>query len=361
MKRALKLAERGRGYTSPNPMVGAVVVADGDIVGEGYHEKHGAAHAEVKALDAAGDKAAGATLYVTLEPCAHQGKTGPCTHRIFDSGISRVVIGMRDPNPLVDGKGIKYLKSKGISVTEDVLAGECAELNQGYIKVITTGIPFISLKIAQTLDGRIATSTGHSKWITSDEARTLAHKIRARYDAILVGIGTILTDDPSLTVRRVKGVSPRRVILDSKCRTPLDAGVLNDDMTENTILITTDAASREKISRVEDKGVTVVTLAPDDRGWVPQKALFEALGELGLTSILVEGGSAVHTECLKNGFADKVYLFLAPKILGSGIDAIGDLKIRNINSALNLTDITLTRVGPDLLLSGTLRREYSSE
>jgi len=352
MKRVLALAERGCGYVSPNPMVGAIVVKDGKIVGEGYHQKFGEAHAEVNALRKAGDNSIGATLYVNLEPCSHHGKTGPCTVSIFEAGISRVVIGMKDPNPQVSGKGISYLRSKGISVTESILKDKCIELNEGFIKYITTGKPLITLKIAQTLDGRIATSSGHSKWITTEQSRLMAHKIRAANDAILVGIGTVLMDDPRLTVHLIKGVSPKRVILDSKLRVPLDAGILSEELPGRTIIITTKAEKKEKISRIEEKGGQVILLEPDSRGWVPQEKLWNKLGEIGITTVVVEGGSTVFTECIKNGFADRFYYFIAPKILGSGIDAVGDLNIRNINTAINLVDINIKKLGTDFIISG---------
>lgn len=354
MKRALALAEKGRGNVSPNPMVGAVIVKDGEIVGEGYHEEFGQAHAEVNALEQAGDAAIGATMYVTLEPCSHTGKTGPCTERIYEAGISRVVVGMVDPNPKVDGAGISFLRSKGIKVTVPVLEDKAEELNPGYLKHIRTGKPYITLKFAQTLDGRIATSTGHSKWITSEESRSVAHKLRAQHDGVMVGIGTVLMDDPHLTVRLSKGNSSARIILDSKLRVPLDANVLADDAPKRTIIVTTNTASKEKIGRIVERGSTVLVLDSDERGWVPQELLWQKVGELGLTSVLVEGGSTVQTECLRTGNADRLVVFVAPKILGSGVDAIGDLGLRNINSALQLENVKHRRVGPDFMITGDL-------
>lgn len=357
MKRALALAEKGRGLTSPNPVVGAVVVKDNKIVGEGYHEKFGAAHAEINAMDQAGDDSLGATLYVTLEPCIHAGKTGPCAERIFEAGISRVVVGMTDPNPVVNGKGIAFLKSKGITVKEGILEDKCRELNVGYLKHIVTGHPFITLKIAQTLDGRIATSTGHSKWITSEESRTVSHRLRTKHDALLVGIGTILMDDPHLTARLVKGPSPKRIILDSQLRVPLDANVFSEDNPNKAIVVTTNNSSKEKITRIVERGSTVLVLDADERGWVPQDLLWKKLGELGITSVLVEGGSTVHTECLKSHNADQLILFFAPKLLGSGIDSIGELGIRNMNSALELYDTTIKRLNTDFIITGRLKQE----
>ena len=356
MKRALTLAEKGRGHVSPNPMVGAVAVKDGKIVGEGYHAAFSHAHAEVNALDQAGDNALGATLYVTLEPCNHTGKTGPCTERIYEAGISRVVIATRDPNPLVNGSGINFLRSKGITVTEGVLEQNSRELNRGYIKHILTGKPYILLKLAQTLDGRIATSTGHSKWVTGEDSRTSSHKLRSQFDAILVGIGTVLADDPQLTVRNARGFSPKRIVLDSQLRIPLDANVLADDSPNKTIIVTTNQASKEKVARIVERGSIVLVLDADERGWAPQSVLWQKLGELGITSIMVEGGSTVHTETLKHGNADEIVIFFAPKLLGSGVDAIGDLGIRNINSAIELQDLKVKRLNKDFMISALFKK-----
>ncbi len=350
MKKALKLSAKGRGYVHPNPMVGAVIVKNGEIIGEGYHEKFGQAHAEINAIADAGDDAAGSTLYVTLEPCVHHGKTPPCVEAVLQTGIARVVVGMVDPNPQVMGKGINYMRTKGIEVTANVLENECKELNFGYIKFITTGKPFLTLKVAQTLDGRIATSTGHSKWVTSRSSRHAAHQIRARHNAIMIGIGTLLTDDPLLTVRYANGISPIRIILDSKLRVPLDAKLLiSDELAPKTIFICTEQASKEKITRIEEKGATVEILPHDEKGWVTWEALLEYLKTLGITSVLIEGGNTVQTSCMRSGHADRIVVFIAPKILGSGIDAIGDLGIRNINSAIQLVNVKIRRIKEDLL------------
>jgi diaminohydroxyphosphoribosylaminopyrimidine deaminase / 5-amino-6-(5-phosphoribosylamino)uracil reductase len=354
MRRALHLAAKGRRQTSPNPMVGAVVVKDGRVLAEGYHEKYGQPHAEVNALRQAGDAAHGATLYVTLEPCNHQGKTPPCVDAILDSGVVQVVIGMKDPNPLVNGKGIYRLQSRGIKVTVGVLENHCRNLNEVYIHYITTGKPLVTLKMAQTLDGRIATSTGHSKWISSEDSRVIAHRLRGRHDAVLVGIGTLLADDPQLSVRHVRGPAPHRIIMDSRLRVPLDAHVLSDDTPYLTIIATTAAASREKISRIQERGATVLVLPVEERGWVNPDCLWKKLAEMKITSVLVEGGSTVHTEFLKRKNADRMVLFIAPKILGSGIDAIGDLGIRNINSALSLSEVRMRNFGGDVMIAGKI-------
>jgi diaminohydroxyphosphoribosylaminopyrimidine deaminase / 5-amino-6-(5-phosphoribosylamino)uracil reductase len=354
MAKAIRLAQKGKGHVSPNPLVGAVIVKDDCILGKGFHQKFGAAHAEVNALKEAGDDAAGATLYINLEPCSHHGKTGPCVEQIWEAGICRVVVGMKDPNPLVNGSGINYLRSRGIPVSIDVLNIDCVELNEGYIKYHSDKRPLITLKMGQTIDGRIATSTGHSRWITSEEARTMAHRLRAQNDAILTGIGTIIMDDPNLTVRHVTGVSPKRLILDSKLRIPLDAKVISDDTISNTIVITTELASKDKVSRIEEKGAKVLVREADERGWVTQADLWTTLGEIGLTSVLVEGGSTVHTECIKTGFVDYLTIFIAPKIMGTGIDAIGDLNIRNVNNAISVSDIDVKKIGPDVMLRGRI-------
>jgi diaminohydroxyphosphoribosylaminopyrimidine deaminase / 5-amino-6-(5-phosphoribosylamino)uracil reductase len=356
LKRALNLAARGRGKVSPNPMVGAIVVKEGKIIGEGYHKLFGGPHAEINALNAAGDAAAGGTIYLNFEPCVHHGKTPPCTEAIFKAGIARVVIGMRDPNPLVNGQGVTYLRSKGIKVVEDVLYDKCVELNAGFIKFITTGKPLVTLKIAQTLDGRIATSTGHSKWITAEQSRTMAHRLRAQHDAIFVGIGTILNDDPQLTVRYAKGLSPRRFILDSLLKIPLDAKVLSKELSADTTILTTEQASREKITRIEEKGAFVTVLGANEKGWIDLKELWAHVADLGITSVFIEGGSTVQTACLKGGYVDKIFVFVAPKLLGSGIDAIGDLGIRNINSALLLENVQFKRLEEDLMITADIKK-----
>ena len=355
MSQALQLAGKGRGMVSPNPMVGAVIVKAGEVVGEGWHQKFGGPHAEINALDGAGENAEGATLYVTLEPCAHQGKTGPCVEQIFAAGIAEVVVAMQDPNPVVNGKGVQRLRSLGIRVRTGLLEAEAADLNAGYIKYMRSGRPLITLKMAQTLDGRIATSSGHSKWITSKESRVEAHRIRAQHDALLIGINTVLTDDPQLTVRMVDAVSPHRIVLDSQLRIPLDAQILGDEMPYLTTVITTSRASKEKISRIQEKGATVLVLPEDQHGWVESAGLWRKLAELGLTSVLIEGGNTLATASLKTKVVDRIVSFIAPKILGSGVDAIGDLGIRNINNAVQLERVAYKILPVDILVQGWVK------
>lgn len=359
IRRSLKLAEKGRGFTSPNPMVGAIVVKNGEIVGEGYHKRYGDFHAEVNALEDAGDLAIGATLYVNLEPCVHHGKTPPCVERIYEAGIQKVIVGVKDPNPLVGGKGLEYLAKKGISIEHGYLEDQCQLLNAGYLKHVVSGIPFITLKIAQTLDGRIATSTGHSRWITSERSQIEAHKLRAQHDAILVGVGTVIADDPQLNVRHVKcAKNPCKIILDSHLRVPLDSLLLAEESSK-TVIVATENASTEKITRIEEKGAKVIVLPAEADGWISQKILWPKLGELGITSVLVEGGSIVLTLLLKSGFADQFVVFLAPKIIGSGVDAIGDLEIRNMNDAIELQNVKIRKLDSDLIITGSFKNNNS--
>lgn len=353
MRRAIALAEKGRGFTSPNPVVGAVIVKNGAIIGKGYHRKFGQAHAEVNALDQAGVAARGATLYVTLEPCSFYGKTPPCVDRILASGVQRVVVGMVDPNPLVNGKGIAMLRAQGVEVTGNVLEAEAWELNPGYIKHITSGVPFITVKIAQTLDGQIATCSGHSRWITTEAARIEAHRIRAANDAILIGVGTVLTDDPQLTVRHVKGRTPRRLVLDSELKIPLDSKLLSDELTEQTIIVTTAASSTDKVKRVQDKGAEVLITEADRNGQVDIHKLMPKLGAKGITSVLVEGGNRVFTSIFKSRIVDRLICFIAPKITGLGIAAVGDLGIRNINAAIGIKNIRIKRFEDDVMITGS--------
>ncbi|MCL6635390.1 MAG: bifunctional diaminohydroxyphosphoribosylaminopyrimidine deaminase/5-amino-6-(5-phosphoribosylamino)uracil reductase RibD, partial [Peptococcaceae bacterium] len=316
MRMALELAGRARGRTSPNPMVGAVVVKDGKVVGSGYHLRAGTPHAEVHALNEAGEKARGATLYVTLEPCCHYGRTGPCSEAVIGAGIARVVVAMTDPNPKVAGGGIKRLREAGIEVTLGVLEEEARELNEVFIKYITTGRPFVVAKAAMSLDGKIATRSGRSKWITGPEARAYGHQLRDWYDAIMVGIGTVLADDPSLTARLPggKGRDPVRVILDSRARIPLNAGVLTRRSGAPTIIAATAAAPQAKLAALRRAGARVLVVNDGPR--VDLAGLMKLLAEQEITSVLIEGGSGVHGSALAAGIVDKVAWFIAPRIIG---------------------------------------------
>lgn len=346
MKLALRLARRGLGSTHPNPMVGALVVEGGKVLGSGWHRRPGEPHAEVIALNEAGDSARGATMYVTLEPCAHYGRTPPCVERILEAGISRLVCATVDPNPLVDGRGIARLKEAGVEVEVGVSEEEARELNRAYFKYVTTGRPFVTLKWAQTLDGRIATRSGDSRWITGEGARRYAHRLRAEADAVVVGVGTVLSDDPQLTVRLARGRNPLKVVLDSRLRTPPTAKVLSGG---KVVLATTELASSESRKALEEAGARVWVL-PEREGRVDIEALLVKLAGEGKISVLVEGGREVLTSFLRRGTCDRIVVLLAPKLLGEGTDALGDLGIERISDALSLRILRMRRFGGDICL-----------
>ncbi|MGB9630123.1 MAG: bifunctional diaminohydroxyphosphoribosylaminopyrimidine deaminase/5-amino-6-(5-phosphoribosylamino)uracil reductase RibD, partial [Thermodesulfobacteriota bacterium] len=288
MRRALRLAEKGRGRTSPNPMVGAVLVKMGRVIGEAYHQKAGEPHAEILALKQAGENARGATLYLNLEPCTHYGRTPPCAPSVILSGVRRVVIGMEDPNPLVRGRGVESLKNAGIEVTLGILEKDSQRLNEAFTKYIQTKEPFVILKVASTLDGKIATRSGDSKWISGELSRRWVHRLRNQVDGVVVGIGTILKDDPLLTSRIRGGRDPYRIILDSRLRIPEEARVLKENPAK-TILAITELASDEKLARLEGRGVRILRFDSEEER-VPLRPLLTRLGEMGMMSILVEGG-----------------------------------------------------------------------
>jgi diaminohydroxyphosphoribosylaminopyrimidine deaminase/5-amino-6-(5-phosphoribosylamino)uracil reductase len=350
MRRALALARRGLGSTSPNPMVGAVIVRDGKVIAEGYHHAVGRDHAEVDALKHATEEVAGATIYVTLEPCSHYGRTPPCADALIANRLGRVVIGMEDPDRHVRGRGIAKLKAAGIPVTMGVLEDECRALNETFVKHRTTGLPWVTLKFAESLDGRIATATGNARWISSPESRRLAHRLRARHDAILAGIGTVLADDPELTVRLVRGRNPLRIVLDSHLRVPLTARVLGEQPTAGTIVATAAGADPAKAAALQERGIEVMTLAADGHGRLDLKALLAALGQRDVTSLLVEGGAEVLTSFLRQGLADKIVAFIAPKLIGKGTEAVGDLGIAEVAGAVRLRFERSYRCGPDLVV-----------
>jgi len=355
MKLALRLARKGLGKTRPNPMVGAVIVKGDLIIGQGYHHCFGGDHAEIDAFKSARESLAGATLYVTLEPCCHRGegkKTPPCTDAIIRERIGRVVIGTLDPNPRVCGNGIKHLNEHGIETKIGVLEAECRALNEVFFKFMSTGVPFVTLKFAQTLDGRIAAATGDSKWISGEKFRKLAHKLRSVHDAVLVGIDTVLADDPELTVRLVKGRNPTRVILDSRLRIPPKAKVLTSDAP--TIIATTPRAGEKKLSRLRETGVEVLTVPVDEQGDVDLRELLKMLAERNVSSVLVEGGSGVITSFLRWKLVDKIIVAVAPKIMGRGVEAVGDLNIKDVSQALKLDFMKVYRLGEDVVIEGRL-------
>jgi len=350
MRRALRLARRGERWVSPNPMVGAVIVKENRIIGEGYHRKFGEAHAEVNALIQAGTGAEGATIYVTLEPCCHYGKTPPCVDSLIAAKIKRVVVGTKDLNPLVSGKGISILREAGVEVTVGILEEACRSLNERFFKYITSGFPFITLKYAQTIDGRIATVTGDARFISSFPALRYAHYLRSIHDAVLVGIGTVLRDDPALTVRHIKGRNPLRVVVDTKLRISPSAQVLKEQDKAKTIIATTSYRDQNKYSILQERGIEILEVAENSSGSVDLKGLFSALGKRGVSSILVEGGSALITSLVKEQLFDRLVVIVAPKLLGTGIDALGNLEILQIEGAIKLSFLTIKRLGNDLII-----------
>jgi diaminohydroxyphosphoribosylaminopyrimidine deaminase/5-amino-6-(5-phosphoribosylamino)uracil reductase len=357
MKLALRLAAKGAGFVSPNPMVGAVVVKNGEIVGRGYHRRAGLPHAEVVALSDAGERARGADLYVTLEPCNHQGRTPPCTRAVVAAGVRRVIISTRDPNPNVAGGGAQYLRSNGVQVETGVLEREGRKLNEAWFHWVETGRPWVIAKAACSLDGKIATATGESQWITGEAARLYGHRLRHRVDAILVGINTALSDDPQLTTRlpRGRGMDPIRVVLDSHLRLPETARMLHQKSAAPTWIACTEAAPTGKIELLRKQGAEVLVL-PEESGQVSLAALPKLLGERQVQSVLVEGGAAVLGSFFLQRLVNRFYFFYAPKFIGGdgAPGVLGGHGISRLSDALQARDLSLGRVGNDLLVSGYL-------
>lgn len=372
MRLALRLARQGYGMTSPNPMVGAVLVRDNTIIGRGWHHRAGEPHAEIEALlDAQkrGRRTRGATLYVTLEPCCTHGRTPPCTEAIIAAGIQRVVAGATDPNPRHAGKGFRILLRAGLHVTHGVMARECERLNEAFNHWIVNGTPFVTVKAAMTLDGKIATATGESKWITGEKARAWGMKLRQGQDAILVGINTVLADDPSLTFRgkaaEIRGHSLRRIVLDARARTPLSAKVVSDEYSSLTTIVVSKLAPRSRVTALEKRvQVLVMPLAkgrPRAQSWSspgPERSaldlrwLLKKLGTENVTSLLVEGGGEVNASFLLQRLAHRIMFFYAPKVLGGSNSrrAVAGVGARQLDEVLNLRDVEWRRLGPDLML-----------
>lgn len=357
MERALELAREGIGKTKTNPLVGCVIVKDEKIIGEGAHLKFGDNHAEVNAiLDAKskGEDIKGATLYVNLEPCSHTGKTPPCANRIVEEGIKRVVIGTQDPFPAVSGKGVKILEDAGISVTEGLLEEECLNLNERFFTYIKNNRPFVVLKAGMSLDGKIATESGESKWITSEFSRAHSHELRGQLDAIMIGIGTVLSDNPRLNVRHGKYKNnPIRIITDSKLRIPLDANLLDENLGSIAIIATTKNCDQKKLEKLKSMKNVEVLICDDKDSKVDLLDLMEKLKDFDISSILLEGGRTLSAEMLKNSLVDKFYFFIAPILLGSeGIPAIGDLEIENLKDAIKVKDMKCEKLFDDILVTG---------
>ncbi|MFN3531584.1 MAG: bifunctional diaminohydroxyphosphoribosylaminopyrimidine deaminase/5-amino-6-(5-phosphoribosylamino)uracil reductase RibD [Candidatus Brocadia sp.] len=355
MSLALELAEKGRGRVEPNPMVGAVLVKNGEIVGKGYHRVFGGPHAEIHAINEGGANCKGATLYVSMEPCAHYGKTAPCVDAIIKAGIAKVVTTVIDPNPITSGKGIQKLKEAGIEVVLGVMESQAKRLNAPFFKLMQKGLPYVTVKWAMSLDGKIATHTGDSRWITSEESRVYVHKIRGQMDGILVGINTVLRDDPLLTCRLEGGRNPKRIIIDSNAALPLNSRLLKTIHESEIIVAVNKNAQHERVSKLEQLGCKIIQTR-DTNGCVDLKYLFQRLGEMNLTNILVEGGSRVITSMFEGHFVDKVMVFIAPIIIGGegAKSPILGKGIEKISEAIKFHEILVKRFLNDVVVEGML-------
>lgn len=360
MRRALELARKGEGHTSPNPMVGCVVVKDGRIISEGYHEKYGEFHAERNALTRCTEDTTGADLYVTLEPCCHQGKTPPCTDIIIEKKIARVFVGSMDSNPLVAGKGVQILRDYGIYVETGILEEECLKLNEVFYHYITTKTPFVVMKYAMTLDGKIACATGDSKWVTGEIARAQVHRMRGRYRGIMVGIGTVLADDPMLNCRVEGGVDPVRIICDSNLHIPLESQIVKTASEIETIVACSQESleaerKQEKIRKLKEAGIQLI--GTEGAHGVNLVELMKKLGEQNIDSILLEGGGTLNASALEDGIVNKVYAYIAGKLIG-GMDArspVEGMGIDRMADAITLKDMEIERLGDDFCIVGYVK------
>ena len=358
MRLALKLAKRGLGAASPNPLVGACVVKGDRVVGKGFHAMAGLPHAEVNALKDAGAAAKGGTLYVTLEPCDHFGRTPPCTGAIIRSGIKKVVIGMKDPNPLNNGRGIRKLKSHGIGTLVGILEDEARSINRPYIKFITRRLPFVTLKLAESLDGKIATRTGDSKWITSEGSRRYVHKLRGEVDAVMVGVGTILKDDPRLTARAQRVQRKKkiiRIIVDTRLRTPVGARIFKDRDRSPVLIAAAEGSRMLRRRALEKKGAEVLTVKAKG-GRVDLKQLFRRLASRDITHVMVEGGGELAAGILEEHLADRVLFFIAPRIIGgrSAVTSVGGRGAALVSGAVRIRDLRIKRFSEDILIEGDI-------
>ncbi len=355
MKQAMELAEKARGRTGPNPLVGALIVKNGQIIGKGYHQKYGGHHGEVNAFNAQTETSKGATLYVTLEPCHHFGKTPPCVDRVIKEGVGRVVIGLKDPNPLVAGKSIEKLQKHGIDTTVGVLEAALKEQNRIFLKYIRSQRPYTVIKTAMSLDGKIATASGESRWITGEQARGYVHVLRDQMAGIMVGVGTVIEDNPSLTTRfsHKEGADPHRIIVDTRGRIPVTSKVLHLESKAKTIIASTELMEKDKKKALEDLGATVI-INPIKNERVDLKYLFDRLGEEKIDSILVEGGSTLNFSLIEEGLVDRIISFIAPKIIGgeSAKTPIGGRGILRMEEVISLKNIQYRQFGEDFMIQG---------
>ena len=360
MRQAMELSKKGMGFVNPNPMVGAVIVKENRVIGQGWHEYFGGPHAEVNAIRNAEGKTEGATIYVTLEPCSHYGKTPPCSLAIIQNKFARVVVGSVDPNPMVAGKGIEMIRQAGIEVESGILEKEVQTLNEVFFKFIRAQRPFVVMKTATSLDGKIATTTGDSKWISGVTSRKQVHKLRNKYSAVMVGINTALKDNPMLNVRDVEGKTknPVRIVVDSLARIPLQSKLLNTPEFAETIIAVTDQTSESKINAIKEKGATVL-VCPAMKDRVNLKFLMKELSARDIDSILLEGGGTLNFEALRQGIVDKVIAFVAPKILG-GTEALTSVEgtgFASLPEAIQIENLTAESSGEDIMLTGYVMNE----
>ncbi|MBI2653186.1 bifunctional diaminohydroxyphosphoribosylaminopyrimidine deaminase/5-amino-6-(5-phosphoribosylamino)uracil reductase RibD [Candidatus Woesearchaeota archaeon] len=349
MELAIKFAEKSKGLTSPNPMVGCIIVKRGRIVGKGWHKKAGTEHAEILALQEAGKKAMHSTMYVNIEPCSHWGRTPPCTEKIVGAGVREVIIGMKDPNPVVDG--FRELKFRGVKTKIGILEKGAKKLNEIYIKYMRTKKPFVIIKVAMSADGRIATKTGDSKYITSKEARAYVHKLRTEVDAVMVGLNTVIRDNPELTPRLVKGKDPLKIVVDSNLKIPKNCNLMQNP--SKLIIAATAKAPKIEIEKLKHKGANVI-ITKSKNGMVDLQDLMKQLGKHEITSVMIEGGSELNSSAIKADVVDKMLIFTAPKLIGNGKAAIGNLGVNKINKAIELKSPVCSKVGKDMLVEGYL-------
>ena len=352
IKLAIEIAKKGMGSVSPNPLVGAVIIKNERIIGAGFHEKFGGNHAEINAIESAIESIEGATLYINLEPCSHFGKTPPCVDTLIKCKIKRVVIGTLDMNPLVSGKGVRKLKAAGIEVKVGVLENECVCLNKFFFKYITTSYPYVTLKAAQTLDGKIADNNGYSKWITSTQARRYVHELRSKYDAVLVGAGTLRKDNPNLTVRLFEGRNPQRILLDTDFCVKEESKLVQNNSDGNLIIFTSEESfeTKRKVKTFQKKGIKIIPIKLEDNHSLNIKDALKEIGKLEIASVLVEGGGEIFTSFIKRNLFDEVLLFLSPKLLGTGLPVIKDIGIKSLKYALKMKIGETEKIGDDLLI-----------